>query len=79
MNTTELITEIKNCFKIADKWHFITHIVNGKPVQLKFFVGKKETDIQIFKIGHLHQSIGFNYSGKKKTMDKIIEILNNSL
>jgi 5-methylthioribose kinase len=67
-----LINEINAAFKISNKWHFINGCVNGTPVQIKMFVGQKETDLQIFKIGGLSFNVGFNYANKTKTKTAII-------
>ena len=68
-------TQIIEAFKVYDKWHFLNDNVNGHNVQLKMYVGKKETDVQIFKIDGLHVNLGFNYANKTKTKAAIIDIV----
>lgn len=73
-----IIQQIENLFKNnQNKWSFLNETTtDGINVQLKFYVGVKETDVQIFKINGIHQNIGFNYGLKTKTKKAIIETLN---
>lgn len=63
-----LIEQINNAFKVLDKWHFI----DNEDIQIKMFVGKKEVDLQIFKINGKHASLGFNYGSRKATKEGIL-------
>ena len=64
---------IKDAMKQENKWHFINEMVDGKRVQLKMFVGKKEVDVQIFKIDGLGARMPKNYAGKRETFNMIID------
>jgi hypothetical protein len=73
----DIIKQIENLFKNnQNKWSFLNETTTGGTnVQLKFYVGVKETDVQIFKIDGIYQNIGFNYGLKTKTKKAIIETL----
>ena len=72
----ELELKIKQAFKIQNKWHFISEMIEGVPVSLKFYIGQTETDLQIFTINGLHCNIGFNYARKTVTQKAILGRLN---
>ena len=76
-----IILKIENLFKLGqNKWNYLNETTpEGVNVQLKFYVGQKETDLQIFKIDNFHQNIGFNYGLKTKTKAAIIETLKTRL
>jgi hypothetical protein len=66
-------SKIKNALKEENKWHFISENVNGKDVQIKMFVGKKEVDVQRFMVDGLHARMPRNYAGKRDTLKMIME------
>ncbi len=68
ISKAELLKQIKDDFKVNNKWHFINETVEGKNVQIKFFVGAKEVDVQIFKVQGSYVSMPKNYAGKRETM-----------
>jgi hypothetical protein len=74
-----IILQIENLFKNnQNKWSFLNETTtDGTNVQIKFYVGVKQTDVQIFKINGMTQNIGFNYGLKTKTKKAIIETLKN--
>lgn len=65
--------KIKDAMKEENKWHFINEVVDGKNVQLKMFVGKKEVDVQIFRINGLGAKMPRNYAGKRETLKMIMD------
>jgi len=65
--------KIKDALKVENKWHFINEEVDGKNVQLKMFVGKKEVDVQIFRINGLGAKMPRNYVGKRETLKMIMD------
>ena len=65
--------KIKDAMKEENKWHFINEVVDGKNVQLKMFVGKKEVDVQIFRINGLGANMPKNYAGKRETLKMIMD------
>lgn len=68
--------KIKDAMKEENKWHFINEEVGGKNVQLKMFVGKKEVDVQIFRIDGYAARMPRNYVGKRDTLKMIMDNLN---
>lgn len=66
-------SKVKNAMKEENKWHFFNEEVNGKNVQLKMFVGKKEVDVQIFRINGLGARMPKNYVGKRETTKMIMD------
>lgn len=70
---TSFEKKIKDALKEENKWHFIDEEVDGKSVQLKMFVGKKEVDVQIFKINGLSARMPKNYVGKRETLKMIMD------
>ena len=73
------IERLKGMFKEDNEWHFINTMVNGHSVKAKFFIGKKEVDVQILKIDYLHHSLKGNYMGKKETLNQMIDKFNTTL
>lgn len=65
--------KIKDAMKQENKWHFFNEMVDGKNVQLKMFVGKKEVDVQIFRINGLGAKMPRNYVGKRETLRMIMD------
>jgi hypothetical protein len=65
--------KIKDAMKEENKWHFIDEVVDGKNVQLKMFVGKKEVDVQIFRIDGRAAGMPKNYAGKRETLKMIMD------
>lgn len=72
-NISEFQNKIKDLLKQENKWHFINEEVDGKQVKMKFFVGKKEVDVQIFTIDNLGARLPRNYSGKRDTLQMIMD------
>jgi ribosomal protein L21E len=68
--------KVKDAMKVTNKWHFINEQVNGNEVQLKMFVGAKEVDVQIFKINGKSANMPRNYSGKRDTLQMIMDAVN---
>lgn len=71
--------KIKDALKEENKWHFINEKVGNENVQLKMFVGKKEVDVQIFRIGALHAKMPRNYVGKRETLKMIMDNFQNKM
>jgi hypothetical protein len=69
--------KIKDVMKEENKWHFINEEFDGKVVQLKMFVGKKEVDVQIFKINGKPTKMPRNYVGKRETLKMILDNFNH--
>jgi hypothetical protein len=65
--------KIKDAMKEENKWHFINEEFDGKAVQLKMFVGKKEVDVQIFRINGRAAGMPKNYAGKRETLKMIMD------
>lgn len=65
--------KIKDLLKQENKWHFVSEEVDGKKVAMKFFVGKKEVDVQIFTIDNMVARMPRNYSGKRDTLKMIMD------
>jgi len=65
--------KVKDALKVENKWHFISEEVGGKEVQLKMYVGKKEVDVQIFKINNISARMPKNYAGKRETLKMIMD------
>lgn len=74
-----IISKVETAFKNnVNKWTFLNETTeSGNNIKLKFFVGVKETDLQIFSVNNLNVNLGFNYASKTKTKKAIIEILKN--
>ena len=70
-----LENKIKEAFKVTNKWHFIGGTVNGSDIKMKFFIGQKEVDTQIFKIDGIDHSGSIPSSGKKDAYNAIIDVL----
>ena len=68
--------KIKDVMKEENKWHFINEEFDGKAVQLKMFVGKKEVDVQIFRINGKPTKMPRNYVGKRETLKMILDNFN---
>lgn len=75
----EFIDKIKGMFKEGNKWHFVNEKVNGHDVKMKFFIGAKEIDVQIFTIDNLTYGLSGNYMGKRETLNQLIEKFNTKL
>jgi hypothetical protein len=73
LNSNQLLIEkVNQLFKNgANKWNFL----NEDNIQIKVYIGVKECDLQIFKIGGLSVNVGFNYANKTKTKNAIIEAI----
>lgn len=73
ISVSEFEKKIKDLMKQENKWHFVNEVVDGKTVRMKFYVGKKEVDVQIFTIDNLGARMPRNYSGKRDTVGMIME------
>lgn len=71
----EIVNKVKLAFKENGKWQFLSERAGEKRVELKFYCGRNETDVQIFRINGITQNIGFNYARKTRTLNAIIEVL----
>ena len=69
--------KVKEALKVEGKWHFISENFDNKSVQLKMYVGKKEVDVQIFKINGIHARMPKNYTGKRETLKMIMDNFDN--
>jgi len=69
----DIESKIKNAMKENNKWHFIDEEIGGKKIQIKMFVGKKEVDVQIFRINGLSATMPKNYVGKRETLKMIMD------
>ena len=65
--------KVKDALKVENKWHYISENLEGKQVDLKMFVGKKEVDVQIFKINGMYARMPKNYVGKRETLKMIMD------
>jgi len=65
--------KVKDALKVENKWHYISENVGGKSVDLKMYVGKKEVDVQIFKINGVYARMPKNYVGKRETFKMIMD------
>ena len=66
---------LKQAFKEPNKWHFYSKIVDGKSIKMKFHIGAKEVDVQIFTIDGRDAGLPKNYVGKKETLGMIEKAL----
>lgn len=73
LSVVDFEKKIKDLMKQENKWHFVGENVDGKQVKMKFFVGKKEIDVQIFTIDNMGARMPRNYSGKRDTVAMIME------
>ncbi len=76
VSKSEFDSWLKQAFKEANKWHFYNQTVDGIPVKMKFFIGAKEVDVEVFSINGLHVSLPRNYAGKRDTLAMILDEVN---
>ena len=68
---TAFLKKVKEKMKEKNKWHFFNETVDGREVYLKLFAGKKEIDVQRFRINGIEQRMNGNYGGVNHTYDMI--------